>query len=156
MVFSPDGERIASGSIDTVWIWDVNTGILLAQLDGSMGRVWSVSFSRNGERVASGSDDNTVRIWDATSGNQVAQFNGHTDRVWSVAFSPDDTHIVSGGNDGTVEHVSHPLGIKFTHPLSHFFDDMNRDIPFKTIVVRGIPILFFKAGGVLFDGRNWG
>ena len=33
--------------------------------------VWSVSFSGDGKRIVSGSDDRTVRVWDAVSGECV-------------------------------------------------------------------------------------
>ena len=47
----------------------------------------SVSFSADGRRVVSGSDDNTVRVWDAVSGECVlGPLEGHTDLVTSENF----------------------------------------------------------------------
>src|SRR5207249_1024668 len=63
--FSPDGERIVSGSEDkTVTVWDAHTGQEIRTLKGHNGRVWSVVFSPDGKRILSGSDDTTVRVWD--------------------------------------------------------------------------------------------
>jgi WD40 repeat protein len=43
-------------------------GVLQQMLEGHMRSVNSVAFSHNGRRLASGSDDETVRIWDAETG----------------------------------------------------------------------------------------
>ena len=45
-------------------------------LTGHSGGVWSVAFSPNGNRVASGSDDNLVKIWDTATGALVSSFVG--------------------------------------------------------------------------------
>ena len=45
-------------------------------LTGHTGSAYSVDFSLNGNRVASGSDDNLVTIWDTETGTQVSSFVG--------------------------------------------------------------------------------
>ena len=62
-----------------------------------------MAFSPDGSRIASGSDDKTVRVWDAATGQPIGQpLTGHTERCASVAFSPDGTRIASGSDDNTV------------------------------------------------------
>jgi WD40 repeat protein/serine/threonine protein kinase len=82
--------------------WNQFTGGY-ATLYGHTTEVWSVSFSPDGARIASGSGDLTVRIWDAVSGAERATLKGHSSLVRSVSFSPDGTQIVSGSDDSTVK-----------------------------------------------------
>lgn len=61
--FSPGGTMLASGSRNTINIWDVVTGACKETLRGHTDRVWSLSFSRVGKWLASGSQDHTTKIW---------------------------------------------------------------------------------------------
>ena len=55
----------------------------LAALPGHTNYVYSVC-ALGGERLASGSDDNTVRVWDLATGEAVLTLQGHTGYVNSV------------------------------------------------------------------------
>ncbi|MBT9311407.1 hypothetical protein IXB28_04250, partial [Leptothoe kymatousa TAU-MAC 1615] len=69
---------------------------------GHTGSVSSVSFSPDGQTIASGSSDGTVKLWDR-SGRELQTLEGHTGWVLSVSFSPDGQTIASGSDDGTVK-----------------------------------------------------
>ncbi len=75
---------------------------LLQQVMVMPARVNSVAFFPDG-RLASGSDDKTVRVWDSKTGNAAsAPLIEHTELVWSVAVSPDGKLIASGSKDKTL------------------------------------------------------
>jgi WD40 repeat protein len=61
--FSPDGEIVATASVDnTVKLWNSN-GILLTTLTGHRGAVTGVSFSPDGTFLVSASLDQTAILW---------------------------------------------------------------------------------------------
>jgi WD40 repeat protein/serine/threonine protein kinase len=103
VAFSPDGTRIATGSIDqTAKVWDARTGTLQLELRGHTGGVPGVAFSPDGTRIVT-SFDQTVKVWDARTGAPLLELKGHTGAVNSVAFSPDGTRIVTGSWDKTAK-----------------------------------------------------
>ena len=70
------------------------------QLKGHTSGVYRVSFSPDGKRIVTASDDNTARVWDL-SGQQIAELKGHTSPVYSASFSPDGKRIVTASFDNT-------------------------------------------------------
>ena len=80
----------------------VATAQLKATLEGHTDLVWSVAFSPNGQTLASGSQDRTIRLWNPNNGNLKRTLRGHRDAVNSVAFSPDGRTLASGSWDGTI------------------------------------------------------
>ena len=60
--------------------------------------VWSAAYSEDGERIVTGSMDNTAKVWDAVTGKELMTLTGHDAEVNSVAYSPDGERIVTAGD----------------------------------------------------------
>jgi WD40 repeat protein len=110
VVFLPDGRLASAGGrsadsgtsgLGEVKIWDLSTRRVL-DLRGHTGLVNGLARSPDGRRLATGSEDRTVKLWDTTTGAEVFTLRGHTGDVLCVAFSPDGRRIASGGFDHTV------------------------------------------------------
>jgi WD40 repeat protein len=101
LAYSPDGKHIAVGNWHMVRIWDVATTTEIHSFPHA-GLVWSVAYSFDGRRIASGSSDQTVRTLDPNNGKELRTLRGHADRVLSVAFSRDGKQLASGSVDSTV------------------------------------------------------
>ena len=67
VAFSPNGQFVAAGSLDTVVrIWDVTTAQLVERLRGHKDSVYSVAFTPDGKGLVSGSLDKTLKYWDVS------------------------------------------------------------------------------------------
>ncbi len=76
---------------------------LLRTLKGHTKDVTSVAFSPDGQTLASGSDDGTLRLWNLASGKELRTLTRHTYSVISVAFSPDGQTVASCGSDTKIK-----------------------------------------------------
>lgn len=63
----------------------------------------SVAISPNGQFLASGYEDKTIRLWNLETGEIISTLMGHSQSVKSVAFSPNGTILATGSDDQTVK-----------------------------------------------------
>lgn len=76
-------------------------GVKPPPFTGHAGPISSVAWSAKGERVLTGSADQTAILWDAQTGSKLRTFTGHTDIVSSVALSEDEQRVLTGAFDFT-------------------------------------------------------
>ena len=106
--FSPDGKRILAGGGNREkgknWVvgWDVDSKKQTFKLSGHGNAILSLVYSPDGNTIATGSVDATVRLWEADNGNPLHVLVGHRQWVEGLAFTQDGKTLVSGSQDGTV------------------------------------------------------
>jgi WD40 repeat protein len=101
--FSPDGKLLATSTDNEIWLWSVANIKQIITYNGHTAWVQSLAFSPDGQILASGSNDQTVRLWNVHTGQCLKTLRGHTSWVQSLAFSPDGQILASGSNDQTVK-----------------------------------------------------
>ncbi|MBD2234112.1 NB-ARC domain-containing protein [Phormidium tenue] len=96
-----------AGDDRLVKLWHAETGQCLQTLKGHTNTINALAFSPQGNILASGSQDATVRLWqlDAPQAESAPclVLDQHQGRVWAVAFSPDGESLVSASEDCTLK-----------------------------------------------------
>lgn len=81
--FTPDGRSLITTRRQIAKVWDAVTGKLKFTLAGHERDITSVSFSYDGSKLATGSEDGTVKIWDVATGQASTTLT-----VWRVKKIP--------------------------------------------------------------------
>ncbi|MDY7021648.1 MAG: serine/threonine-protein kinase [Cyanobacteriota bacterium] len=65
--------------------------------------VWAIAVSPNGQIVASGNTDGTIKVMDIKTGDELYTLSGHSSPVGALAISPNGRLLVSGSGDHTLK-----------------------------------------------------
>jgi WD40 repeat protein len=104
-VYSKDGKTIFTGGFDgNIQFWDADNAQKVGEFKNAhTSPINALTFTPEGNRLASCSGDFTVRLWDFDVVLQARDFEGHESPVWTASFSRDGTKIVSASADRTVK-----------------------------------------------------
>jgi len=102
ITISPDGQLLlTSHPIQfTARLWNAATGKPLRSFTGHRDMVHYATFTPDGARVITSSNDASARVYDVMTGAELQCLAGHSNSIWEHALSPEGRFLLTGGTDG--------------------------------------------------------
>lgn len=118
LAFSPDSSlvAVAANYASTVTVWGTATGRRYLHTLPHPMPVSRVSFSSDGSRLATVTDDNMLYLWDVRSGRRVGRPMPRREQITMMKFSPDGRWLATG-SVGSVRLWDAATGQLVTRPL---------------------------------------
>ncbi len=146
---SPDARQLAHLSDPGVArIVDLSTGRELFALRQHAGPITRIVFSADGRRIATASQDRTVKVWLARDFELEAQvLSGHEGAVYAVVYSPDGKYLATGGSEGTLRLREADTGQEILLLHAHAPVIAPTQAPDQVHQLQGVSALAFRPDG---------
>ncbi len=141
--YSPDCSLLLLSSRDGVRVWDTQSQSLTSSYY-FQGLTYESIFYPDGSRVATCSNDKSVRVWNPKTSKEVFPKILHNDGVASVDVSPDGKLIASGSWDRTVRLWDAKSGKELDPPMRH-----NHRVMYVKFCPKGCHVLSATYEGIL-------
>lgn len=110
IAFSPDGKTLAFSTFDRIYTleWQLISSQIPIELgyhgsEDNPSQVWTLDFSPDGSKLASGSIDGYFKVWDIETRQELISHNGHRSQIRAVHFSNDGNYLFTGSLDATLK-----------------------------------------------------
>lgn len=100
--YAPDSRTVAVGDGNDALVLDATTGDVTATAPGHREPVLTTAFSPDGNLLATGSMDHSIRLWNPRDGKPIRTVAECPNWLFSVAFAPNGKVIAAACRDGTV------------------------------------------------------
>jgi WD40 repeat protein len=88
---------------NTIHLVDLDGNLIVEPLSNHTDYVSALTFSPNGQLLASGSWDNTVCLWNVPEGTLIRCFAQNSERILAIAFHPNSRRFAVGSGDGSLK-----------------------------------------------------
>ena len=97
LAFSPDGTQLGIATTIGGWVYELATMEPIALLATERGLVSTISFSPNGQWIATSNWDGIIKIWETETQRCTAKIQGWHGGTSQLAFSPDSQYLAASG-----------------------------------------------------------
>lgn len=97
LVFLAPDQVVSTSEDRTIRLWDTARGEERASraLQNYNGNVWYTAISADGQWLAGGGGDQSVRLWNLHNGDLVRSLHGHAQGVMALAVTSDGTKLAA-------------------------------------------------------------
>jgi WD40 repeat protein len=99
-------------------------------LPGHQGHIHAVTFSPDGQTLASASGDRTIKLWNLATGKEQCTLCGHSNQVRAIIFTRDGRFLISASSDGTIKLWDVQKG--------YYLKILNSDRPYEGMNITGV------------------
>ncbi|MCG9127037.1 WD40 repeat domain-containing protein [Candidatus Poribacteria bacterium] len=117
LTFSPDGDSLVVATDIGCWLYDLDTLTPRALWATERGMVSAISFSHDGQWIAIGNMDGTLKVWDTQTIQDIAKIEETNRLVSSIDFSLDGKHLAIASSTWTEVYAWH---VNTTTPILKF------------------------------------
>ena len=91
---SGDGKIIAPSFDNSIKIFDISKSIEMGKLIGHLGKIYSLTISKDSKKIVSVSNDNTLIVWDLNNKTELKKWTGLEGHVNKILISDDNEQII--------------------------------------------------------------
>ncbi|MDP9080786.1 MAG: caspase family protein [Bacteroidota bacterium] len=126
VIFSPDSKNILGvANYADPQIWDVATGMMLADLGGHVKEPLKMIISPDGKKQLTFSDDSLVRVWNTLTQTLLFSLRQKGYNILDAAFSAGSSQIITASADGVMSTWDAGTGLRIRASRMPFRFDNN-------------------------------